>query len=166
MTMISRISKKPAVVFLAAVLLSLVLQAQVTVDIKLSPAGSFKAKTSEIKGHVVKKEGKYEAQEISVDLRSLKTGIALRDEHTQKHLETAKFPEANLIMALGENGKGRGKIKIRGIEKEIEGSYVEQGGKLKAEFPLKVSDFNITGIRYMGVGMKDDIKVEVLVPIK
>jgi hypothetical protein len=151
---------------LIALLLGHFAVAQVTVDVRLSPAGSFKAKTNDIKGFVIKKNGKLEAQNVIVDLRNLKTGIVLRDEHTQKHLETTKFPDATLALASGANGKGTGKIKIRGIEKDIEGTYEEQGSKLRAEFPLKVSDFNITGIRYMGVGVKDEIKVEVVLPIK
>jgi len=139
---------------------------QATVDVSLSPAGSFKGKTSDVKGFALQKGNSFEAQDISVNLKSLKTGIELRDEHTQKYLETSKHPEAVLKIGTGSGGKGTGKILIKGIEKQISGTYTVSGNTLTAEFPLSLQDFKITGIRYMGVGVKDKVKVVVSVPIK
>ena len=150
-----------------AVLFSMSSYAQeATVDVSLSPAGSFVGKTADIKGTATMKGDTVEAQNIVVSLKDLKTGIKLRDEHTQKHLDTAKFPEAVLVSATGKDGKGEGVLKIRGIEKKVTGTYTIEGGILKAEFPIKFSDYNITGIKYMGVGVQDDGKIKVSVPIK
>lgn len=139
---------------------------QATVDVALRPAGSFKGKTSDVKGTVTQKGTAFEAQNIVVDLRNLKTGIELRDEHTKKHLQVDKHPEAVLVSAKGEGGNGEGVIRIKGIEKKISGSYKIEGTKLIAEFPLKLSEFEITGIKYMGVGVDDEVKVTVEVPVK
>lgn len=139
---------------------------QATVDVSLRPAGSFKAKTSDVKGAAVQKGAAFEAQNISVDLKNLKTGIDLRDEHTKKHLKVDQFPEAVLVSAKGQNGSGEGVIKIKGIEKKISGTYKVEGTKLIAEFPLTLSDFEITGIKYMGVGVDDEVKLVVEVPVK
>ena len=139
---------------------------EATVDIKLKPAGSFKGKSTEVKGFVTQKGDEVEAKDIVVGLKNITTGISLRDTHTRKYLEVEKFPEAVLVSAKGKGGKGEGIIRIRGIEKPISGTYKIDGGKLMAEFPIKLSEFNISGIKYMGIGVDDNAKVNVTVPIK
>ena len=139
----------------------------VSVDVRLSPAGTFKATTDEVKGVAVREGEGVRAENIVVNLKNLRTGIELRDKHTkEKYLETEKFPEAVLIKANGKNGKGKGLLRIRGIEKEIEGVYAVSGGHLSADFPVKLSDYGISGVKYMGVGVDDTIKLHVVVPVK
>ncbi len=138
----------------------------VVVDVKLSPAGSFQMKTSEVSGQAFQKGDTITAENIVVKLANIKTGIALRDDHTKnKYLEVQKFPEATLVKAIGKGGQGKAKVRIRGIEKEVSGQYVTEGGMLKAKFPLKVSEFGITGVKYMGVGVKDEVMVNIEVPV-
>lgn len=137
------------------------------VNVKLSPAGSFKAVTKDIKGKAIKQGGAVSAQNIVVELANLNSGISLRDEHTKnKYLEVSKYPSAILVSAKGENGKGTGIIKIKGIEKPISGTYKINGSELTAEFDLKLSDFGIKGIKYMGVGVSDLIKIDITVPVE
>lgn len=145
---------------------SLVFASSASVDIKLSPAGKFTGKTSEVKGFIKKVGTKFIGENIVVNLKSIKTGLSLRDEHTQKHLGTAQHPEAVLVKAEGENGKGTGIIRIRGIEKPITGTYEIKGKELMAAFPINLSDFKIEGIRYMGVGVKDQVVIKVNVPVQ
>ncbi|MEZ0391934.1 MAG: YceI family protein [Pseudobdellovibrionaceae bacterium] len=148
-------------------LVSTICFAQVAkVDIKLRPAGSFKVESTEVKGFAVQKGNMVEAKNILVGLKKLKTGINLRDEHTRKHLQVDKYPDAVLVSAKGQGGKGEGLLRIRGIEKKISGTYKVEGSTLMAEFPIKLSDFEITGIKYMGVGVDDNAKVKVSIPIK
>lgn len=139
---------------------------EAVVDITLRPAGSFKVKSTEVKGHVVAKGDGVEAKNIVVGLTNVKTGIGLRDEHTRKYLDVQKFPTATLVSATGKAGKGEGVIKIRGIEKKIEGTYKMEASKLVGAFPIKLSDFGITGIKYMGVGVQDEATVHVSIPKK
>ncbi|MGE5085923.1 MAG: YceI family protein [Bacillota bacterium] len=138
----------------------------VVVDITLNPMGDFKAKTTQVKGAATIKGDEVSAQNIVVNLKSLTTGVELRDKHTQKHLETSKYPEAVLVSATGKGGKGVGKLKIRGIEKEVSGTYKVEGKVLKADFPVKISDFGIQDINYMGVGVEDTVTLHVAVPVK
>jgi polyisoprenoid-binding protein YceI len=138
------------------------------VDVTLSPAGSFVGKTSSVSGHASLKGDTVVAKGIKVKLTDLKTGISLRDNHTQKHLETEKYPEAELLMGQGKAGKGKAKIKLRGKEKVVDGTYTLSSDKTKldAKFPIVLSEFGITGIKYMGVGVKDEVMVRVQVPVK
>ena len=151
---------------LAVTYSSAVLAASAAVDIKLTPAGGFTGRSEEVKGAVKKVGNKFVGDNIVVNLKALKTGMGLRDKHTQDHLETAKFPEAILVHAEGENGKGKGTVKIRGIEKPVEGTYKVTGKDLTATFPIKLSDFGISGIRYMGIGVKDAATINVIVPVQ
>ena len=138
----------------------------VVLDVVLNPMGDFKGKTSDVKGQAVVNGDEVSAENIVVNLKTLKTGVELRDKHTQKHLETEKFPEAVLLSAKGKGGKGTGKIKIRGIEKDISGVYKVEGKTLKAKFKLKLSDFGIEDINYMGVGVEDEVTLAVTGPVK
>jgi polyisoprenoid-binding protein YceI len=135
------------------------------VDVSLT-AGSFKAKTSDVKGFAVLKGGEVSAQNIVVNLKSLKTGIELRDTHTLRYLEAIKYPDAVLLTGKGKDGKGVGKIRIRGVEKNITGTYKIAGNEVEAEFKLNLPDFNITGVKYMGVGVEDEVTLHVAIPLK
>lgn len=139
------------------------------VAIKLSPAGSFKVKSKDVRGFATQVHGSHdgvEAKNIVVGLKNIETGISLRDQHTKKHLEVEKYPEAVLVSANGSGGKGHGVIRIKGIENKIEGTYKIEGSNLVAQFNLKLSDFKISGIKYMGVGVVDDAGVTITVPLK
>lgn len=152
--------------FFTALLFSVnVWSQQVTVDVVLNPMGNFKAKTESISGNAVVTGSDVSAQNIKVDLRTLKTGIELRDKHTQKHLNTEKFPEAILSIGKGKNGKGIGRININGQEKEFKGTYKIVGKNVVADFSLNLPDFKITDINYMGVGVEDEVKIQVVIPI-
>ncbi|KHD87720.1 MAG: hypothetical protein OM95_12930 [Bdellovibrio sp. ArHS] len=157
--------------FFAALFITTALSAgafaqSVTVDVILNPMGDFKAKTGAVTGQALIKGDEVSAENIVVDLRTLKTGVELRDKHTQKHLDTSAFPEAVLVSATGKAGKGKGKIKIKGVEKDIEGTYKVEGKTLQANFKLTLSDFGITDISYMGVGVEDEVTLNVAIPVK
>lgn len=137
-----------------------------TVDVVLNPMGDFKGKTSEVKGFAMMKGDEVNASNIVVNLKNLKTGVDLRDKHTQKYLQTEKHPEAILLSAQGKDGKGTGKIKIKGIEKDIAGTYKVDGKFLNAKFKLNLPDFEIKDINYMGVGVEDEVTIEVSVPLQ
>lgn len=142
-------------------------QAKVVVDVKITPAGSFKAETKDVSGVAVVKGDEILADKISVNLKNLDSGISLRDNHMKnKYLEVAKFPEAILTMGKGKNGHGTGTIKIKGIEKPVKGDYKINGSMVEATFDLKISDFGITGVKYMGAGVGDTIKLTATVPVK
>lgn len=135
------------------------------VNVKLSPAGSFVAKTSALKGSAKKVGDGFVAQNIIADFTTFKTGVSLRDTHTKKHLETEKYPTAKLLKAKGKGGKGIALMLIRGKKHKVSGTYKIKGKNLICNFTMKLSDLGITGIKYMGVGVRDEIKVEVKVPI-
>lgn len=135
--------------------------------VTLSPVGNFVAKSNKIKGKAVQTGEAVSATDIRLDLNSLTTGMSLRDRHAKKYLETEKYPEAILLSANGKSGKGKGRLRLKGVERDIEGTYrIVDGRFLQAEFPIKLSEFSISGINYRGIGVKDDVKIDITVPLE
>ena len=144
-------------------------EASVKAYVSLSPAGDFVAQMKKVTGNATLEGKKYSAKNIVVDMSSLSTGLELRDEHAKnKYLDIKKYPEAVLVTATGENGTGEGKLKYRNQEKPIKGTYkVLSGGKaIQADFKIKLSDYDIKGINYKGIGVDDEVKLEVIIPVK
>jgi len=138
--------------------------------VTLFPAGDFIAQTSDVTGFAeMVSPTEVKASNIKVNLKTLKTGMELRDDHAKnKYLEVAKYPEAILVSATGKDGKGSGVLKFHGKENKVEGTYSLIGGNklLKAEFKIKLSQYGINEINYKGVGVDDEVKIEVLVPVQ
>jgi polyisoprenoid-binding protein YceI len=140
---------------------------KVVVDVSLTPAGDFKINIDDVTGHAMREGDTVRAENIVVNLSNLKTGLPLRDRHAkEKYLETDKYPNITLLRAVGKGGKGTARIKVRDVEKDIEGNYKIEGNELIADFPLKISDFNITGVKYLGVGVNDIVVVHATLPLK
>ena len=145
---------------------SLAQQGNAKAFVSLNPAGDFVANLKST-GSAQMAGGKVSAKSIVIDMKSLSTGLDLRDDHAKnKYLEVGKYPEAVLTDATGENGKGQGKLKFHGKENPVTGTYTIQGGKtLQAEFKIKLSDYGISDISYKGIGVEDLVKIEVVVPV-
>lgn len=155
-----------AITFLVLTVGSTSFAAGVDIDVTLSPAGSYKATTKKVSGTAYKTaDGGVAAEGITVDLRTITTGIGLRDKHTKEHLLVQKHPEAKLVKATGKDGKGTAEIEIRGKKITVAGTYKVDGNNLKAEFPVQLSSLDINDVRYMGVGVKDTVTVHVDVPL-
>lgn len=135
--------------------------------VTLSPAGDFIAKTSAVKGVAIEKaDGSFVAENIEVDLNSLQSGISLRDEHMkEKYLDTKTYPKATLKKAIGKGGKGVGLLNIKGKDIKINGNYKKDGKFLIAEFTVKLAEVGITDVNYKGVGVEEDIKIEITMPV-
>lgn len=161
---------KPRFLLLTSLIFSLTgVQAyagSVAVDVTLSPAGHFRAETESVHGFAYKVGDGFAAENVLIDVNTLKTGVGLRDKHTRQHLEAAKFPEAKLIKAVGKGGKGSAIVEIKGIKKKVSGTYTVVGNTLKAQFPMHLSELEIKNIRYMGIGVKDDVVINVNLPIQ
>jgi polyisoprenoid-binding protein YceI len=134
--------------------------------VALNPAGDFVATMKTVKGTASMLGSKVVAKNVVIDLRSMTTGLDLRDDHAKnKYLDVKNYPEAILLEATGENGKGQGKLKFHGQEGPISGTYKINGKTLSAEFKFNLSAFGIKDISYKGIGVEDEVKVEVELPI-
>ncbi len=112
---------------------------------------------------------------VTVDLSALKTGIDVRDRHTQEDLDTAHFPAASLrvpraSIALpaaggGPVGTAIGKLTLHGQTRDATFTYqisASGGGwDVQASLAIRLSDFAIKPRKYLGVGVKDDVEASV-----
>ena len=156
-----------------------VTQPEVRIQCPLTIGGSFQAKTTALSGTLTAPAGASALEGmVSLDLRTIDTGISLRNDHLrEKYLEVDKGPgydtatlsqiELQGTMPDGPGGKGTftGLLTLHGTMKSVSGAAEIRprgaGTSVKASFPLKLSDYNIPEPRYLGVGVKDTVQVEV-----
>ena len=155
-------------------------QGDVRVMCPMTIGGSFDAKTSALSGGLISSAAHPPAFDgsLAVDLRTLDTGISLRNDHLrEKYLEVDKgagYDKAVLsdIGLKGLNpdapeGKGSfsGSLTLHGVKKTVTGpAEVKKTGprlRVKASFPVNLPDYNIPEPRYLGVGVKNTVQVEV-----
>jgi polyisoprenoid-binding protein YceI len=155
-------------------------QADVRVICPMTVGGSFEAKTTALSGSATARASRSPAFDgsLAVDLRTLDTGISLRNEHLREsYLEVDKGPgydQATIseIDLKGLNpdapaGKGSftGSLTLHGVKKTVTGPVdVRQAGaglRVQASFPVNLSDFGIRQPRYLGIGVKNTVQVQV-----
>jgi polyisoprenoid-binding protein YceI len=140
---------------------------KLTLNVELSPAGSFQAITDKVKGDILKqKDGTITAEKLSVNIKSMKTGIDLRNEHFWKHLNAEDHPKVTLYDFKGKDGKASGKLEVAGTKRPIEITYSEQGGSINAKFKVNSSAYKLPKAQYLGVGVEDVVQGEVTLPFK
>ena len=142
--------------------------------------GSFDAKTTSLSGSItVPASGSHVFEgSLAVNLRTLDTGIDLRNEHLREnYLEVGRGPgfDTATLSAIELNGfnpaapekKGSftGLLTLHGVKRAVTGAVdVRQAGpglRVTASFPVDLTNYGIAKPRYLGVGVKDIVQVEV-----
>lgn len=153
---------------------------QVRITVPLRPGGAFEARTSALSGTVRVGSGRPLplGGELSLDLASIDTGIALRNQHLrEKYLEVAKgagfdravLSDIRLPEASGETFEGRtpfsGTLLLHGVSRPVSGTSEirreGQGVRVEARFPLELTEFGIVPPEYLGVGVASRLLVAV-----
>jgi hypothetical protein len=152
----------------------------VRVTCPLTIGGSFEARTQMISGSL--SPGALPAApwtgELAVALDSLDTGIRLRNQHLRdNYLEVGKGPgfshavlteiSPDGLAADSPVGKGAftAKLRLHGVERQVTGQVevrrAGQGLRVRASFPLVLEQFGIAKPRYLGVGVRETVTVQV-----
>lgn len=154
---------------------------EVRVRCRLTVGGSFDAVTSRISGALQLEEASGPAVPgaIRVRLDSLDTGIGLRNSHLREtYLEVDRgeaFREAVLTAielaepfppgARDHETGFRGLLSLHGRERRVEGEarLARRDGRVRVEagFPLSLAEFAIPPPRYLGVGVRDEVRISV-----
>ena len=145
----------------------------------LTVGGSFEARTRGLSGHLAVDPAQPSrlTGEVVVDLKTLDTGIGLRNTHMRdNYLEVGKgdlFERAVLseIVLKGEAATASGAttftatLLVHGTRKPVSGQVrIARAGadvRVDASFPVNLTDFGIPEPRYLGVGVKDQVQVKV-----
>lgn len=145
----------------------------------LTVGGRFEATTDAVSGSATVVDGSAQVSgSFAVDLRTLTTGIGLRDRHLREnYLEVARgagYERAALehitldaphsATATGVVGF-TGQFTLHGQTRPVGGTaeVVHKNGTLQVtvRFPLRIDAFQIPSPTYLGVGVSNDIAVEV-----
>lgn len=154
--------------------------ASLTVSCPLTIGGGFEARTADIGGGIALDPARpgIVTGALVVDLRTLQTGIALRDTHMrEKYLEVwrgTSFAVSTLdrirlidVDSARLEGKARfeGVLLLHGREHPVAGAAdirrSNQALRVQATFPVKLSAFDIPAPIYLGVGVADEVLVSV-----
>jgi hypothetical protein len=116
--------------------------------------------------------------DLSVDLRTLDTGIGLRNEHLRNEylevgrgegFERAVLSEIRLGDVDPDTFSGRtgftASFLLHGARRTVSGrAEIHRDGssvRVEAAFPVTLADYGIAKPRYLGVGVKDEVEVKV-----
>ena len=141
------------------------LAGELKASVSVSPVGDFEAEMNGFNGKAQAKGDGYSAEKFVIPWSSFSSGMGLRDKHTLKYVNADKYPNIEILSAIGKAGKGAAKVKMNNIEKIIKGSYSIKGSSLTAEFSIILSEFYIKDISFKGAGVKDEVKVKMTVPV-
>jgi len=155
-------------------------QGAVRVICPMTIGGSFDATTTALSGSVTVSTSGSRTFDgaLAVDLRTLDTGIGLRNDHLREHyLEVNKGPafDTAILSEIDLNGfkpdapesKGpfTGLLSLHGVTRSVTGAvdvrHAGAGLRVKASFPVHLADYNIRKPRYLGIGVKDIVQVDV-----
>lgn len=155
--------------FATAVLLAFSIKAhagQVEAAVVVNPVGDFTAEFKDIDGFAYAEGDGFKADAFIIPWSKVSTGMNVRDKHTKDYFHADKYPNIEIVQAIGKGGKGVAKVKMNGVEQIVKGTYTKDGDNIVAEFPVIPSKFNVTNINFKGAGVQDEVKVKVTVPIK
>ena len=150
----------------------------VRVTCPLTVGGSFEAKSPVLTGTLTVDPGATAlAGELSVDLQTLDTGIALRTEHMRDtYLETHKgggYDKAVLSnVDVGALSQGitdgprpfSARLLLHGATQPVTGraTLTRRGASVRVEasFSIRIADYGIADPRYLGVGVGKEVMVK------
>ena len=143
----------------------------VLVKVVLTPAGDFEI-TGLVNGkgkETKDKSGKsvYIAQNLTVSVGGMKTGLETRDKHLHKTFKKGTEDEVLVKKAVCNpaDKSGKGIITINGKDDAFNFTCQKEGNSMTAKFKLNLSTFGIKA-SYMSVGVEDEVNVEAHVPLE
>jgi polyisoprenoid-binding protein YceI len=148
--------------------------------VPLKPGGAFEAKSAALSGTLSAAPGRPVAVggEVVLDLASVDTGIALRNEHLrEKYLQVQKgagydravLSAIVLADATGPEFEGKsaftGTLLLHGVSHAVSGAAefrrVPQGVRVDASFPLVLIEHGVEPPMYLGVGVASKVMVKI-----
>lgn len=133
----------------------------VNIHVSLTPAGSFTGVTDKVKGKITKNGTGFTSKRIELNIRDIKTGIDLRDEHLWEHLNYKTQSKATLTDLVANNGTATANLEVNGVKQPVTITYTDNSGSVDANFKVKASSFKLPPKSYLGVGVSDEVTVNV-----
>jgi polyisoprenoid-binding protein YceI len=157
-----------------------VVRGEVRVLCPITVGGSFETVTTSLSGTlgIAALRPAVLQGDLTVDLSSLDTGIALRNAHLRdKYLEVRKGGEFATAVLSGvrmdkvETATFHGQtpftgmLLLHGTRRPVSGEadirFEGSDVRVAASFPVRIDDYGIAPPRYLGVGVKNEVQVRV-----
>ncbi|HEV7500284.1 MAG TPA: YceI family protein [Vicinamibacteria bacterium] len=155
-------------------------RADVRVVCPLTVGGSFEARATSMTGTLALTTPRplALAGDVSVDLRTLDTGISMRNGHMRDNylevgrgagfdaavLSDIRLPDGDAATLSGRT-RFSGTLLLHGTRRAVAGDAdVRRDGssvRVDAAFAVRLEDYAIAPPRYLGVGVKDEVMVKV-----
>jgi len=116
---------------------------------------------------------------FKASIKTLKTGIGLRDKHTKKYLDVEHWPDASLVIEKSKvkypegskvSASATGKFRLHGVTHDQKFEYTAEkkdgGYDVTGKLTLNLDDYKIEQPCYLGVCVDKDIKVDVSFKLK
>ncbi len=158
-----------------------IVQGSVRVLCPLTVGGSFEARGVGLKGSLSLRAAKPAAfhGKIEMPLAGLDTGIDLRNEHMKdNYLEIGKGPDfasaflSSITLPAADAATVSGKtafsgdLLVHGVTRRVHGTAeIRRVGTtihISARVPVRLPEFGIPSPRYLGVGVRDEVQVSVV----
>ena len=156
-------------------------EGDVRVSCRLTIGGSFDATTSAISGRLVQATSGAASYvgELVVDLESLDTGINLRNRHLRDtylevergddfaatRLSGLQLEQALPASAARHKTEFSAELLLHGVRRPVAGeAELRQSGsgvEVQASFSVSLPEFNIDSPRYLGIGVRDEVRITV-----
>lgn len=156
-------------------------EGDVRINCRLTVGGSFDATTSAISGRLVQATSGAASYtgELVIDLTSLDTGINLRDRHLRDtYLEvergdnfaTARLSGLQLEQAMPASAARHktefsAELLLHGVRSPVAGEaelrQSASGVEVEASFAVSLPEFSIDSPRYLGIGVRDEVRITV-----
>lgn len=138
---------------------------------------TIKGQASELTGQALRTGDRITSGEVKVPVKSLKTGMAMRDEHMRERIFKAAdgtYPDLTFKATQSNCATGsaemhcsiQGLFSIRGTEKPATFDCTSTDQNLSCRSNLKLSDYSIEQPSQLGIKVSNDISVDIQLKIE
>lgn len=130
---------------------------EVQIIAKLIPGGTIELESDKLLGQLIYNKTTYYARKLFIDVRTLKSGIELRDQHLHKYLINNGSPVIYFedVKIDRKTLKGQGFLKINDVKKLIRFNVQKKKKYFFTTFNINKVDFKLPIASYMGITSVD-----------
>lgn len=107
----------------------------------------------------------------TLDVRAIRTGIKLRDQHLQepRFFDESKYPtitfQSSQISKSGMEYKAVGDLTIKDVTRTIEVAFHKEQDTFQGAFLINRKDFNVDNNEFITKGISDEVEVLIFITI-
>lgn len=152
-------------IFLFIFFSPLVFSGEVFILAKLKPAGTIEIASPKLLGQLIDRGDRLTADRLYVEIKTLSSGVTLRDQHLHRYLMAENQSEIflNNLIVEKKSMKGKGELNINGHKKKIIFDVVKEKLNHVAKIQIDKRDYMLPRAEYMGISVRPviDLKISI-----